>query len=405
MRSFIVILVLLYTLAAINAFACQCGGDHRGGNAWELAKLQAEDTAVIFEGTPVHFELKWDLLSAKDGELIPTDIFSPSDWSGMPSMVVTFRVQRKYKGTLGPEVELQTGLGGGDCGAVYSPGLKYLVYAGGPSLDQLGVSMCSPGGWIGDGAVETDLRYLRKERPTSEDLTPIKHWSQQGWAEQEEQRRRSFEESHRKYEAATGRICGSLVRSGPKSDSRGSLAFLSTLGYSPVADRNFGEIKDDDSFCSPNLGPGKYYIYFVQADDHGTSALYYPGVTDVSKATPLEVHAGQTLPNITFHVPAQSSYSVRGFIFANEKPDFSKNVQSHDVVVVLIRSDGDRRVWFSDEAKFLLPKTAYFKIGHVVPGHYFAWVQMPGQDWMARKVEFDVTDHMKFISVDVVRKK
>jgi hypothetical protein len=404
MRATIFALVVVYTVfGAISSIACRCGSGYHGQSAWELARAEALGSTVIFEGTPVHFELKWDLPSVKDGELISTNAFSPKDWPDMPHMAVTFHVERRYKGDLGSEVELQTGLGGGDCGADYAPGLSYLVYAAGPSPSQLSVSMCSPGGWIEGAETATDLRYLRKERATSEDLAPNRHPSQAGWAKQDEQRRRKFEESREKYEAATGRICGSLVRSVPRSESRGSLAFLSNLGYSPVAD--FGEIKDDDSFCSRNLGPGKYYLYFVQTDDDGTSASYYPGVTDVSKATPLEVRAGQTLPNIVFHVAAPSSYSVRGFIFADQKPDFNSNVAGWRPVVVLVRSDGDRRVWFNGDAKFILPKTAYFKIDHVVPGHYFAWVLMPAKDWMARKIEFDVTSHMKFISLDVVHKK
>ncbi len=388
------------------ALACSCGGGYRGKDAWEVAKLRAEGSTVIFEGVPAHFELKWNLLSAKEGDLISTDIYSPKDWSDMPQMVVTFRVQQKYKGDLGSEVKLHTGLGGGDCGAVYTPGLTYLVYAAGSNIDQLGVSMCSPGGWIEGAEIATDLRYLRKERPTSTDRAPIKHLSQQGWTEQEqEEERRRHDEFQKKYEAATGRICGSLVRSVPKIHSSGSIAFLSALGYSPIAYDHLGDIKDDDSFCSPNLGPGKYYLYFVKADDNGASAAYYPGVTDFSEATPVEVHAGQTLAGIVLRIPARRSYSVRGLLFADQKLELSKNAPKIGPEVILVRSDGDRRVWFSADAKFILPKTAYFKIDNVVPGHYFAWVLMPGQDWMARKVEFDVTNHMKFISLDVVHKK
>jgi hypothetical protein len=382
-----------------GAHACQCGAGAHGKNAWENARQFSENATVIFEGTPIKFELRWSLLNAKAGELIPASIFLDKYTDREPYMTVTFRVERAYKGALGQEVQLRTGLGGGDCGAVYMPGLKYLAYTGGPSPDQLWVSMCSPGGWIDGADVATDLRYLRKDRPTAEDLQPIRGWSEEGWAQQEERRKRRYEESHKNYEAATGRICGSL---GLKSDAHGTLAFLSTLGYSPL-DPPYGEIKEDNSFCSPLLGPGKYYPYFVQFDDHGTSALYYPGVKDIAEATPLEVLAGRAQSNVVFHVRAQSSYSVRGLIFANQKPDFG-NVAPHGVVVVLIRSDGDRRVWFSNEAEFFLPKTAYFKIDHVVPGHYIAWAQAPVDGWMTRKVEIDVTNHMKLISLDLVRK-
>lgn len=401
-------LVAAFTLCIASAgvvFACRCGGGFREKNAWENVRKAVDGHSIIFEGTPTKLELRWDLLDAKEGELIAADVFLGPSWTeGQPQMVVTFRVARTYKGYFGPEVQVHTGLGGGDCGAVYMPGLTYLVYAGGPSPDRLGVSMCSPGGWLEGTEVATDLRYLRKERAISTDLVPILRWSQAGYDKQQKEQQRRYAESRRRLDAATGRICGTLIHSDPKDNGKGSMAFLSTLGYSPN-DPPYGEVKEDGSFCSRNLGPGTYYLYFVQQDDQGTSALYYPGVTDVAKATRIEVRPGQTQSNIVFKVTKQPSYSVRGFIFADQRPDFSNNVQITSPVVALVRSDGDRRVWFSGKAWFILPKTAYFTIDHVVPGRYLAFVQMPGQDWMERKVEFDVTGHMKFISLRVVHKK
>lgn len=385
------------------AFACQCGAGFRGKNAWENAKLAEENAMVIFEGTPIKFELRWDLLDAKEGEPIATDAFlSPSSIERMPHMVVTFHVAKTYKGDLGTEVQLHTGLGGGDCGAVYMPGLNYLVYAGGSSLDQLGVSMCSPGGWLESAEVATDLRYLRKERPTSADLTRILRWSQAGFAKQEAARKRDYEEWRKRFDAATGKICGTVVHVDPKDKGEGSIAFLSTLGYSPNSP-DYAELKEDGSFCSRNLGPGKYYLYFVHRDDDGASAVYYPGVTDVAKATPVEVRAGQTQANIGFHVARQTSYSIRGLISADDRSAFdSERMQTS---IVLIRSDGDRRVWYDARTTLrLLPKSAYFKFDNVVPGRYFVFVQTRA-GWMTRKVVVDVTTHSKLISVDLVRKK
>lgn len=95
---------------------------------------------------------------------------------------------------------------------------------------------------------------------------------------------------------------------------------------------------------------------------------------------------------------------MRGFIFADEKPDLSKNVESTDIAIALIRPDGDRRVWLSGKATFFLHKTAYFKIDNVPPGHYLAYLSVPARGWSSRKVEVDVTTHMKFISLDLVHK-
>jgi hypothetical protein len=261
------------------ASACQCGATVRGKSAWEVATLEAKSATVIFEGTPVRFELKWDLLSAKDGELIPADMFSVQPDTKSGSMVVTFRVRRAYKGNLGSEVQLRTGLGGGDCGAIYQPGLNYLVYAWGPSPDQLGVSMCSPGGWIGDREIEVNLRQLRNERPAPEDLKPIERWTKENYAAIEQKRKHEFEERQKRFETVTGRICGSVVH---ERDSGGTVSFLSTQGYSP-GQPPLALVKDGGAFCSGDLGPGKYYLYFVGDSQHG--AAYYPGVSEPAKAT------------------------------------------------------------------------------------------------------------------------
>jgi hypothetical protein len=51
----------------------KCSSGFHGKDAWELAKQETEGSAAIFEGTPEHFEKEWSLLSAKVGELVPTE--------------------------------------------------------------------------------------------------------------------------------------------------------------------------------------------------------------------------------------------------------------------------------------------------------------------------------------------
>ena len=385
-----------------TASACQCGAVAHGQNAWENAKEVEKNSVVIFEGTPLRFELKWDLLTAREGEPIPADMFSSRDLNAMSHMVITFRNQRTYKGDLGTEVQLATGLGGGDCGATYATGLNYLVYASGSNHDQLNVSMCSPGGWIESSGVEADLRYLRKERPTSADLAPILRGNAPGVDKQQEQRLRAAEERRKQYAAATGRICGRLVLPHRSEDFRGTIAFLSTQGYSP-AEYPDASINQDGSFCSRDLGPGKYNLFFVGGTEGARRAEYYPGVTEIAKAIPIEVSAGQTVSGVVFKITNQNEYSVRGFVSIDEKPDF--NPTDTQVTVLLIRTDGDRRVWYSDKAIFVLPKLAYFKIPNVVPGHYAACVVSPATGWMTMKADVTVTTHPKFISLDLLRKK
>jgi hypothetical protein len=119
----LVLLLLILCIHATRASACMCGSAYHGKTPWELAKLEAKGAPAIFEGVPVRFKMRWGMLDAKDGEMVPADFpgEKADDW---PQMVVTFRVQKIYKGNFGAEVEIVTGLGGGDCGARYLPGLR-----------------------------------------------------------------------------------------------------------------------------------------------------------------------------------------------------------------------------------------------------------------------------------------
>ena len=393
------------TVATAQTLACKCSIGFRGESRWELAKQETEGSTAVFEGMPERFELQWNLLSAKEGELIPTDNpgAGPDKW---PRMLVTFRVQRAYKGDLGQEIQITTGLGGGDCGALFDPGLTYLVFAGGLAGSGLEVSMCSPGGWVGGSSAAVELRYLRKEHPITSDLAPTRRWTDKDYAAQEEQRRREFEEDRKRYEAGTGKICGTVVSEKTKDQSTGILSFLSTAGYSPVAHPT-ANFSPDGSFCSQPLGPGKYYLYFTRVLGAGlASAIFYPGVPDRSKAATIAVSPGQTQSNIVFKVPAQKTYSVRGFIVTNDKSGLAAN----SVYIALVNLDDASMYTRQDQSidfqgSFPLPKTRYFRFEDVLPGHYAAYVSVLGQGWFTRKVEVNVTTHMKFISLELVHKQ
>jgi len=392
-------------IAAAQAGACKCANNIHGKNSWDVAKLEAEGATVIFEGTPERLELQWNLLNSKDGELISAELFAAK--SEQPRMLVTFRVQTKYKGDLGSEVVLNTGLGGGDCGAVFSTGLTYLVYAYGANLDSLQVSMCSPGGWIGNKTVAADLRYVRKEHPTPGDLEPYRPSTPALCADQEAQRIRDFEELQKQYAAVTGKICGAVIAEKVTDGNAGLVSFLSTAGYSPFANST-ASVSPDGSFCSSRLGPGKYYLHFTRASNGSlTSAAYYPGVSERTRAATIEISAGQTLSGVTFKIPVQKGYSVRGIISADDKLQLGPN----DVWVSLFSLDGSPYPTSYGQAvdfqgSFPLPKVKYFDFENVLPGRYIAYVSVAGQGrWYTKKEEVIVATHMKFISLELFHKK
>jgi hypothetical protein len=397
-------IVCLTSISSAQASACSCAGPH-GRNAWEIAKLEAARSVVIFAGTPERFDLHWHLLRAKAGERISAEE-GGSKHDNWPGMLITFRVTTSYKGTLGPEIQIRTGLGGGDCGAVYAPGLTYLVFAYGPSASDLGTGMCSPGGWIGSNFVATELRYLRKERPIASDLAPIRRWDSKEDVAQEGQRQRDSEEFRKRLTASTGKICGTVFTEKEADGNLGVISILSTTGYSP-AQHPMTYIHPDGSFCSDPLGPGKYYLYFTRVSETGpTSAMFYPGVTDRINATTIEVRAGQTQSGVAFKVPMQKTYGVRGIISTDDKSDL--NAGGPRVYIALINIDSlaylaAYRQPIDFQGSFPLPRTKYFSFDHVLPGRYLIYVIGPGS--FTKKEDVIVTTHMKFISLELLRDK
>jgi hypothetical protein len=154
----------------------------------------------------------------------------------VPHLIVTFQVRRAYQGILGPEVQVRTGLGGGD-GARFAPGLIYLVYASKLSDGELGVSTCSPGGRVGNENVQVDLRYLRKERPTKSDLEPWRPWSVTKPTNLEQ---RKTEEFKKHCASLTGKICRKVVRQNVSGPVSGAVYFLYPGSFSHGLARSDG---------------------------------------------------------------------------------------------------------------------------------------------------------------------
>jgi hypothetical protein len=398
-------------LAALRGDCCQCGATPYGKTPWETAKIRAQAASVIFEGTPERLDLHWSVLDAKEGDLVPVDsYYSYPLKAGGPRTVVTFRVQKIYKGKPGAETQVSTGLGGGDCAARFTPGLLYLVYLNPTNDGGFTVGMCSPGGWIGSGELAADLRYLRGERALRDDLLPYRP-DQYGSlpakerARLNQQRQRKYEQYQKDLAVRTGRICGTVFHEGTKSPSPGVVLFLSTLGYLP-AEPPLTEVKDDGSFCSGPLWPSPYYVYFKAASQEAAFGSYYPGVGEKERATPVEVVAGQTRSNIALKVTPQRTYTVRGLIsLSGEVP-----AGALDASLALIRVGGDLRTDsyaqpLDFQGAFRLLKVKYFSFENVLPGRYIASVTGLADGWFTKKVEVTVSTHSKFTYLELVHKK
>lgn len=136
MKSFLIIVSVLsfLTLSARNVLACSCA---------EQAPCQAYDAAsVVFIGTVI------------DSRPIKVT----QDNYERDRMAVRLSVDSAFRGVTGSEVELTTGLGGGDCGFGFVKARQYLVYAyerGG----KLSTGICSRTRDISRAA--EDLNYIQ----------------------------------------------------------------------------------------------------------------------------------------------------------------------------------------------------------------------------------------------------
>jgi hypothetical protein len=73
--------------------------------------------------------------------------------------LVRFSVEQAYKGIQTPEVSVETGNGGGDCGYPFEAGERYLVYAYRASKGILGTGICSRTKLMSQAS--EDLDYLQ----------------------------------------------------------------------------------------------------------------------------------------------------------------------------------------------------------------------------------------------------
>jgi len=90
----------------------------------QLAEWRAGRADVIFEGTVADSRVKSEFLDAPVGSPVPATL-DPSS----PRIRVTFSETRFYKGIQAGTVEVETGIGGGDCGFGFERGRRYLLYA------------------------------------------------------------------------------------------------------------------------------------------------------------------------------------------------------------------------------------------------------------------------------------
>ena len=106
-----------------------------------------------------------------------TEVEAPPDPIPFRRRLVTFAVERAFRGAEGASVGVTTGMGGGDCGYEFKAGERYLVYAYKAKDGQLHTGICSRTRPIAEAA--DDLIFIEGLRtaPTGARVSgTITHW-------------------------------------------------------------------------------------------------------------------------------------------------------------------------------------------------------------------------------------
>lgn len=112
-------LIALFFLCAGKSYACSCAGTAMPCESYWTA-------SAVFVGT-----VSYSTTASKPGG------------HDEGRRVFRFTIEKAFRGVEGSEVEVSTGLGGGDCGYPFQLGARYLVYAHADDAKRLGTSICS----------------------------------------------------------------------------------------------------------------------------------------------------------------------------------------------------------------------------------------------------------------------
>jgi 5-hydroxyisourate hydrolase-like protein (transthyretin family) len=150
------ILVLL-AFFAIPGWTCSCAVSQLGNPACQAAWKHD----AVFTGT---------VEDISDPPL-PTVVTGPAAPPNFPQWKVRFRIAEALRGIepKQPEIIVETGLGGGDCGYSFQRGLTYIVYASKKPGGGFSTGICTPTRLAEDAA--DDLKYfhgLAQAPPTAE---------------------------------------------------------------------------------------------------------------------------------------------------------------------------------------------------------------------------------------------
>ncbi len=351
-------------LAPVCVFGCTCAAPT--ALVRTASELAAGDRAdEIFEGKVESVELGWKLKEAQIGDVIPT-VATDLDKNG-PVLIVSLVVLHSYRGDQRKVMRLSTGLGGGDCGFDFEVGKQYRVFAFTDEAGDLSTDICS----------RTTL--LEKSRSNS--------------AGPHGQRVASV--AKKEVATAASKLCGRVVPTDATGPSDSQILLFRLGRKSPVPDNEAGP-DGDGLFCLTDVDPGKYHLLFVnRIEESLTSFVYFPGVTDPSEATAIEIIPGHTPSDLVFDIPAQATFSVSGTVSNSGNPHLPAAVK------VMLMSDSQPLLAYTADAA----TSGSFLFSQVLPGEYWAIVTVdPSVEskWSTRKARVEVIGNMAHLSLELI---
>ncbi|HEY7679349.1 MAG TPA: hypothetical protein VIC04_02445 [Terriglobia bacterium] len=226
---------------------------------------------------------------------------SPYGEEGQPDNddLVTFRVERMYKGPDAQRIGVHSGIGRrwmSSCGYHFSDGVRYVVFAR-KFENSYHVGACSTTTPIQRAA--GILRFLNGEPPDPEDLLPFGAHMERAWTR------------------TTGSICGTLRRAdgGPLD-----LVNLQTIDPEGEVDSYPGVLADlneeTGSFCVSRMKPGSYAVTAVVEDQetHERWVGMHATAAPSGKSVPMVVAAGDRIMGADILAAPQPTFSVDGFL-------------------------------------------------------------------------------------------
>ncbi len=362
--QFVAAVIVGLTLIPVRVFSCTCAAPTAlVKTASELAAWNRAD--AIFEGKVESVELGWKLKEAQIGDVIPT-IATDLDKDG-PGRMVSLEVLHSYRGDQRKLTRLSTGLGGGDCGFDFEVGKQYRVYAFKDEAGELSTNICSRTALLEKS--RRNSAYLHGKR-----VAPI---------------------ANNGVSTTTSKLCGRVF----PTDATGSVdsqILLVRIGRkSPVPDSE-AEPGSDGSFCVTDVNPGKYHLLFVNRDERSlTSFVYFPGVTDPSEATAIEIIPGHNPSDLVFNIPAQATFSVSGTVSNSDNPQLPAAVR-----VMLMSASQPLPAYTANAAT-----SGSFVFNQVLPGEYRAIVSVdPSVEskWSTRKARVEVVGDITHLSLELI---